>query len=174
MKKIILVGIVVLVLALFPVRHTYAHVLSTNGTDSSAALLHIMPDDNPTVGKEATLYFDLQGFGDETIKQVILDITNSGKLVDTVTLTLSGSTASGSYTFQHAGTYQLALHVHTSDDTHEFSFAQAVTSAGEQANIGQYPWALALLVVASMGVGVLTMLFVVNRKAIAAYSVMKK
>jgi hypothetical protein len=174
MKKVILACLAIAFIALLPVQATYAHVLGEEANNSTAALLHIMPDDDPVTGQATTIYFDLQGFEGKTIKQVSLTVIDDAGAIDTVPLTLQNTTASGPYVFNAAGTYQLQLKVEASDATHEIVFHQVVTNAQTKVDIYQYPWAIALLLVCSAGIALLVVLAIVNRKEIIADSVMKK
>lgn len=172
MKRVLIV-ILAMTLAILPAQQVFAHVLGEDESGKRGALLHIMPDDNPTVGQEATIYFDLQGFDDETIQSVSVDVKNGDVLVKTLAATLDGTTASVDYIFDSAGTYELHVTVRTNDDVDSFSFQQIVSGrqASLTAQLASYWWAIALLVVCSIGIGVLIVLFIIKRKDIAKRSV---
>jgi len=172
MKRVMIV-ILAIALAILPAQQTFAHVLGEDESGKRGALLHIMPDDNPTVGQNATVYFDLQGFEGETIQTVDVDVRSNDVLLKTLTAKLEGTTASVDYVFDSAGTYELKVTVRTTDDVDSFSFQQKVL--GQQvslaAQLASYWWAIALLVVCSIGVGILIVLFILKRKDIAKRSV---
>ena len=164
--RVIIVGLVALVAIATPLP-AFAHVTVSDG--EKGGILHIDPDDNPVVGAPATLYLNVEGF-DHAIESASLDVMLGTAHLDTVELDVDESTLSATYTFPNPGTYTLGFTITSDGEETEFTYDRDV--AGD--TYGSFhPWALALLVAASVGVGVLVILAIMNRKAIATNSVSK-
>ncbi len=166
---ILVVGIV-LAVALFS-QPASAHVLIKSANSESAAILHIMPDDDPIAGEKATLMFDTQGELLQSDSKVTLIIANktSGKS-ETVPTTIDGSLVSASYIFAAQGLYSIRYEIKTNGVTVLFEQSQRVSrgavAVGSNSSNVSYSWAEALLFIAIVFVILLGILAWNHRKAI--------
>lgn len=164
-----LLAVVVIAFATFFVSHdAKAHVLVTDQTGKNGAILHIVPDDDPIAGKEATLFFDTQNNLLEDTSKVSLTISRdgSGESVSVETK-VDGSLVSVNYTFSTQGVYQLRYEING------YVFEQSIrVSRGSTDTVinTQHTWAEGLLI----GCGVLLASLVIvawnRRKDIARQS----
>lgn len=111
MKKGILATLLVLFVAVILVRPASAHVLETDG--DIGAILHILPDDNPTVGVKTTyeLAFSGQtkGFAFAGCDCAVSYLLNN-KTIASQQLTASNTlTSTSTYTFDTPGVYTLRV-----------------------------------------------------------------
>lgn len=108
MKRIVLIVTVALLVATVFVRPASAHVLATDG--DQGAVLHILPDDDPTACVATT--YELAFSGSKTFSLQGCDCSISyvlnGTSVDSDQLKpISSATSSNTYTFAKPGVYEL-------------------------------------------------------------------
>lgn len=144
----------------------HAHVLITDTTHSVGAVLHIIPDDDPVAGEDATIFFDLQ---DKAIKatnnSIRLAVESSDENSVLLPMKRDGSLATANYTFPTQGLYMITITVTSPSNVYVFTYSQRVSRGVVRTVLDtpQYPWAEATLV----GCGVLFMIggiFVWNRR----------
>ena len=162
--------ILALIASVFFVSHAAsAHVLITDGTNKMGAVLHIIPDDDPVAGEPATLYFDMQTNENPTVE---LRIQNKSGNNETLTMKVDGALATIEYTFPSQGVYELTFNVKTSSSVYTFTQSQRISRGVSSSALDQpdYAWAQVALITSVVGVLVLIILAVNNRKEIAKHS----
>lgn len=150
-----------------------AHVLIRDTNNSSGAIVHIMPDDDPIAGQPSTIIFDIQNKAlATTAYTATLQIINAaGQAVD-VPLTINGNLLRAEYTFATQGVYILKLKLSSATTNLEFNHSQRVTRgvAGTAVAAQAYPW-VQIALVGSISLFLLLIVIAINyRKDIAAYS----
>ncbi len=146
-----------------------AHVLIKSMNNESAAILHIMPDDDPIAGEKATLMFDTQGGLLQGDSKVVLTVTNKETgVADVVSTSTDGSLVSASYVFPVQGLYTITYAVKTGDVSTTFEQTQRVSRGvvGSSSSKESYIWAEALLFIVVVLVLILGILAWNHRKAI--------
>jgi hypothetical protein len=154
-----------------------AHVLLTDDTGKIGAILHVSPDDDPIAGEPSSLFYELQG---DTFLQhlhaVSVEIVNERGESAGTNVSLSGSSASSSYTFPEQGIYTITLTATTLDSTpahtHSFTHMQRVTRGilGSPLDTPSHQWASMLLTASITGLGILVILFINHKTDITKYS----
>lgn len=171
MRKI--VSVFILFMVIFMPQIASAHVLITDEKNSTGAILHITPDDDPIAGQEATIYFDTQNrlpsHRNDSITLEIIDSFGERKAVDTK---ISGNLATATYVFPSQGAYELLFTVTADNETHIFKHSQRVSrgTSGDPLNRPTYAWAEISLIVCGSLFLVLFIVAVNNRKDIAVQS----
>lgn len=110
MKRGVLIVMAALLVATVFVRPASAHVLATDG--DQGAVLHILPDDDPTAGIATTYELAFSGSKSFSLQGCDCSITYmlSGTAVQTDQLTpISSATSSNTYTFKKPGVYELLV-----------------------------------------------------------------
>ncbi len=146
-----------------------AHVLIKSTNNESAAILHIMPDDDPIAGEKATLMFDTQGGLLQGGSEVALTVTSKDtRVADVVPTSTDGSLVSASYVFPVQGLYTITYTVKTGDVSTIFEQTQRVSRGvvGSTSTNESYIWAEALLFIVAIFVVILGILAWNYRKAI--------
>lgn len=171
MKKLaVIAGLLASII--MPVQPVFAHVLITDGTKTKGAILHIVPDDDPIAGQQATLYFDAQDrfmASDSSIQLSIRDAAGNEKIVKTK---LDGALVTATYTFPAQGVYNLAFTVTSNGKTYVFSHVQRVSRGATASAVDRpvHTWAEALLFVSGVGFALLAIVAYNKRKDIAKQS----
>lgn len=171
MKKIIaFFGLAFVGVMIFPALAS-AHVLITSADNQKGAILHIIPDDDPIAGEEATLMFDTQeGLMDEDTKVTL--IINGEAQTDEIETSIKDSLVSAKYTFPSQGVYTIKYAL--TDDNEEYVFVYTARIArgiaGAHNTQPSYIWAEATLFVCG---GLLLVLLIIawnHRKDILKFS----
>ena len=158
MRKVVVTGVVLLsvVGAICISQVASAHVLNKSNDNAKAAILHIIPDDDPIAGEPASLLFDTQGElleGDTSVSLVVQN--NSISTSASVATKVDGSLVSAKYVFPTQGTYTIKYVVATNE--RQFMFEQTMrVSRGIENGVTSsinHGWAEALL----LGSGALTL-----------------
>lgn len=172
MKKLSIAILLLLLATLASSQSASAHVLTQDAAKTKGAIVHIIPDDDPVAGKEATLYFDIQGELSSSDSSVQLSITNANGTKRFIPTTLEGSLASATYTFPTQGAYNLALTVSSNGTTYIFSQPQRVSRGVTTNALDQPTYAWAEILLLASGIGFVMLIFTAfNRKRdIAEYS----
>lgn len=170
MRRIIsgIAAVMVAGFLLLPTMTAYAHV-TVSDDQGKGGVLHFDPDDNPKAGEVTTIYFDLEGI-DHALEKATLDIRLGSAHLATVPLAVDSSELTSTYTFPEAGTYRLTFTVESGGENSVFDYERDVTGDSSETFLLSRPWALALLMGASAGLGVLVVVFVVRRAQIADQS----
>lgn len=172
MKKFLTILVVALI---FSAGSASAHVLIKDATGAKGAILHIQPDDDPIAGERATLYFDMQSESNSTVQLTI----KNDKTAEKITLepvAVKGSLATIAYTFPAQGTFGLTFEVASGSSIHTFTTHQRVSRgvvAGDT-TAKTHVWAEMLLLGSSIGVAILVITFVRQRKMIGSASKLSK
>lgn len=150
---------------------TYAHVLIRDDANSTSAILHITPEDNPIAGEESKIYFSLSN---QSLQGSMVGITitnqDTGKS-DTVQTRASSTSVSTEYTFTTRGVYDIKLKI-GGKKAYSFSHTQRVSRGigKDTAKTPDYPLASALLILSVAGLLLIVAIFVNRRRAINAQS----
>lgn len=110
MKRAVLIVTAAILVATVFVRPASAHVLATDG--DQGAVLHILPDDDPTAGVPTTYELAFSGSKNFSLRACDCSISYKldGAVIDTTQLTpISNATSSNEYTFKRAGVYELVV-----------------------------------------------------------------
>lgn len=152
--------LVVIFCAVTPVAS--AHVLITDESGKTGAILHINPDDDPVAGEQSNLFFDIQS------RNSLEGATLTIQQVE-VPIIIDANTVRATYVFPSQGAYVITLK--TQSET--FVQNQRVSRGISNTNLGKprYVWAEIALIVCS--VGLISMLIVIfnRRREIASRSV---
>lgn len=151
MNRVLKIGIAAtfaLVAALAIAEQTSAHTLITDQTGQKGAILHIMPDDDPIAGQEATLFFDTQGGLLTENSKISLVIHSVASGTTTIDVKIDGSLATSKYTFPVQGVYSIVYTVANTDSEYVFEQSTRISrgtasQAGVETNT---TWAEGLLV----------------------------
>lgn len=166
--KRVAAGLLVAIALFAPSQSVSAHVLVTDTTHTKGAIVHIMPDDNPVAGKEATVFFDMQGEGLKNGASVELVVRDANKLVTPAPVKSNDTVTTAAYTFPTPGVYDLLFTVKQGNETTIFEHSQYV--AGAETGKVSYVWAETLLVVSGVLLLVLGIVAFNRRKTIAGHS----
>lgn len=150
--KVVLAGAIVLSMSLIVSQQVFAHVLIHSNDKNAAAILHVIPDDDPIAGEPASLMLDTQsgvvGEG-STITLTIND--TSTQTEETITTSIDGSLVSAKYIFPSQGVYHLRYVITSGADETEFEQEIRVSrGVGATTESQQYVWAEALLFIVSV------------------------
>lgn len=170
MKRLFFLMLFLIVPASSP---AYAHVLITDQTGTNGAILHIVPDDDPVAGQEATLFLDVQSEPvDSPNAQVKLTVKDEEGRESTVDPQVNGSLITARYTFPAQGMYELTYVIDTSDNSYSFQDTRRVTRGVAPGKMDQsnHAWAEASLVAGSLGLATLFIVAFNRRRDIAAQS----
>ncbi len=168
MKRISIVLIALLAVALLPVHAAYAHVFISDTTNTQGAIIHINPDDDPVAGQPSTLYFDTQT--PQTAAE--LTVENTDGLHEKIKGTTDGSLAVYTCTFPAQGVYNLTFTTTANNKTLTFRYDQRVSRGTIASATYQptYPWAEALFIASCIGLALIVIVAFNRRKAIAKHS----
>jgi len=170
MKKIIIGILMVACGVLISSQSTFAHVLVTDETKTKGAILHIIPDDDPVAGEEATLYFDTQ----EQLSDAKVELTIENAFGDATKVETSkdGSLVTAKYTFPVQGVYSVAFTLVSDDARYVFNQSQRVSRGLSTSTLTQpsYAWAEVLLLASGICFAVLIIIATNRRKDIAKHS----
>lgn len=171
MKKLC-ISLCVMATGLVAAPPAYAHVLIPDETNTSGAIVHIMPDDDPIAGQPATLFFDMQDQQDDESTQVNLVIRDANGKDTKVDIRTDGSSATARHTFPSRGTYELIFTVKTDAKTYTFKQSQRVTRGEAASALDQptYAWAEMLLLAGCLGFLVVGIVAFNRRNEIARQS----
>lgn len=149
-----------------------AHVLLMDESNTSGAILHIMPDDDPIAGELSDMYFDRQGAAGTDKASVSLSISNGSGEVQRVQLETTGSLSTGEYTFPAQGVYELTFTVQAGENEYTYTQTQRVSRgiASASSETPKYYWAEALLVGTAVAFLVLVIIALNRRGEIARHS----
>ncbi len=155
-----------------PINSASAHVLITDETNTKGAILHIIPDDDPIAGEQATLYFDAQNQliqADSSVTLTIKDENGNEKEVETK---IDDSLVTANFTFPEQGVYNVTYAVVSNGNTHVFNQSQRVSRGlANTDQVGQtYAWAESLLVASGISFAFLFIVAFNRRKDIARQS----
>lgn len=171
MKKMI-VCLLGLIVSFAMVSTTSAHVLITDETHTRGAILHIIPDDDPIAGQQATLYFDMQNQASTADGSVSLTIRGANGQIANVKTQTNGTLATATYTFPAQGAYELTFTVKPDGKTYTFKQSQRVSRgvAASALDKPTYVWAEILLLASVIGLVLLGITAFNHRKDIAKQS----
>ena len=173
MKKLsLLVLSGILIVFLMPTQSAYAHVLIRDTSGSKGAILHIIPDDDPIAGQEATLFFDIQNNA-KSVGKVTLDITKQGSSEAVpVKTNFDGSLATADYTFPSQGVYLLKYQVKTNNETYTFEQSTRISRGVmiDSIDRSHYIWAECLLLLCGIAFVILLIVAFNRRHDIAKQS----
>ena len=170
MKKVILGILMVAGSVLISSQATFAHVLVTDDTKTKGAILHIIPDDDPVAGEEATLYFDTQEqLSDARVELMIENTSGDATKVET---SKDGSLVTAKYTFAVQGAYSVTFTVISDDARYVFTQSQRVSRGVSTSTLARpsYAWAEVLLLASGICFAVLIIIALNRRKDIARHS----
>lgn len=150
----------------------HAHVMVRDTTGSAGAILHIVPDDDPIAGKQATLYLDMQQ-NIEGTSTVALTIAND-QTGDEISIETNRdkSLVTAKYTFPSQGIYHLRYQVISTTNTYVFEETTRVSRgvATSPQILPRYTWAEALLFVCAVLFAIAFIVAFNRRKLIAKHS----
>lgn len=171
MIRWVLAFIASLMIVLVPLS-TSAHVLVMDATDSSGAILHIMPDDDPIAGEEAEIYFDRQVDSGRETAEVTLTIRDSLGVETRVATKTSENLTTARYVFDQQGVYTLVFSVKDGVKESIYEHTQRVMrgALASESSLAVHPWAEALLVFCVVGMAVLFVIFFNRRTEISQHS----
>ena len=120
-----------------------AHVLITDTTNSTGAILHITPDDDPIAGKQSTLYFDVKNSqlgSTESAKIIVAD--RDGEVIETSS-TIEGNLLSTQLTFPSQGVYTIQISTTQNGNPVTFEHTQRVSRGTSTDTLpkNRYKWA---------------------------------
>lgn len=173
--KIVGFVLVIAFAAFINVQVASAHVLIKSTNNQSAAILHVIPDDDPIAGQEASLSLDTEGGVLQSGATVTLVVTDASGQVEQVATQTKGSLVSSVYVFPTQGVYSLKYSISTTTDTsyqfvHDIRVSRGVQ--GGAVTVQRYPWAEALLIAMVILFVVLAVIGWNNRKSIYNSSVL--
>lgn len=171
MKRIALGLFIALCVASVP-QHAFAHVLVMDTSGKQGAIVHIVPDDDPIAGDEATIYFDRQSADGKGSGVVTLTIRGEAGDVVNVPVETKDALTLARYTFPKQGVYELVFTVQEKAGEVRFTQSQRVTRGitnGTSVS-KSYLWAEGLLVASGAGLLVLGIFFFNRRQEIKNYS----
>ncbi|HSX31849.1 MAG TPA: hypothetical protein VLF43_01180 [Candidatus Saccharimonadales bacterium] len=127
MNKLFLPLLTLAAVLLIP-QNASAHVLLKDSAQGTGAILHVNPDDNPTAGEQANLFFDIKDASLTQNDTASLTITDENDKTVAVPSRLKGSSVSADYIFPNQGLFTLKLIV-TKDGqaAHQFVYSQRVS-----------------------------------------------
>lgn len=171
-KLIIIFALVGLSVSLLTSDNAAAHVIIRDDANTTGAVLHVTPDDNPIAGEHSDLFFSLEGES-LTGSQVSIVITNTStqeSAEPATSLTASGIVAQ--YTFPSRGTYDISLSISGKAD-YTFSHVQRVSRGiGTDTSIdSSYPLARAGIILSVAATMLLIAIAYARRKLIFKQSV---
>lgn len=170
MKKLIF-AVFLFLCVIVPKSLASAHVLITDETNTKGAILHIIPDDDPVAGEQATLYFDMQNqlSGEDSVMLTIYNSASEKAEIETKT---DGSLVTANFTFPSQGVYEIEYVVSTSRETYIFKQTQRVSRGISGATAGKqtYAWAEMLLVASVISFAFLMIVAFNRRKDITRQS----
>lgn len=144
----------------------FAHVLVTNASGSTGAIIHIVPDDDPVAGEQSNIFIDVQS--NQPLGNPVLTISRAG-VQSEVKLLQSGNMLQADYIFPVQGVYQLTI----TSQAGTFSYAQHVSRGIDSGNSrSRFVWAEISLVVSIVGLAVVALVAFNRRKEILANSAM--
>lgn len=122
-----------------------AHVLVTDQTGQKGAILHIVPDDDPIAGKEATLFLDTQNDLLDGVSTVLLFIGENSTPVE---VKVDGSLATADYTFPAQGVYPIRYEVQTPGGSYVFEQTIRISRGVTAGDVERprHTWAEGLLI----------------------------
>jgi methionine-rich copper-binding protein CopC len=170
--KYLFVTMLLFVCSLMPTQSASAHVLVTDESRTKGAVLHIIPDDDPAAGEEATLYFDTQEQLLNSESSITLVITDSKGKEMTVETNTNDSLVTAKYVFPVQGMYLISYHVQSKGTTYVFRQSQRVARGISDGALNRptYAWAEIMLVASGVGFGLLIVTAFNRRKSIAQRS----
>lgn len=145
----------------------FAHVLVTDTSGSTGAIIHIVPDDDPVAGEQSSIFIDVQG-GQQLTNP---EFTISGQGAQSkIELSQSGNMLQANYTFPTQGVYRLTL----VSDSKTFIYDHHVSrgTASDQPT-KRFIWAEIALIASVIALIALILIAINRRKVILAASVMK-
>ncbi len=152
----------------------HAHVLLTDDSGQTGAILHINPDDDPVAGEPSTLFFDIQNQSFSShAHQVSLTVTDEEGVAADVPVSVANSSASATYIFPAQGAYRITLSAAADGaataHAHTFTHTQRVSrgAAGSVLDKPVHVWAEAGIVASVCGLLVLAIVTFNRRKEIA-------
>lgn len=156
----------IMIVVMAPVT-TFAHVLVTDTSGSTGAIIHIVPDDDPVAGKQANIFIDVQS--DQPLASPALTISGQGTQSQ-VKLLQNGNILQANYTFPAQGAYQLTL----VSDSKTFNYMHYVSRGVASSQVAKrFIGAEIALITSVVGLCVLILVTINRRKEILAASVMK-
>ena len=155
-----------------PSQYSSAHVLITDDSNSKGAILHIIPDDDPVAGEEATLYFDTQKQLLGENDSVTLTIRDDSGIIYNVPTDVNESLATADFTFPDLGIYEIKFVLINDGESFTFTQTQRVSRgiSNGSTNTQKYAWAEMLLVGSGIALALLIVVGFNNRKDIIKYS----
>lgn len=166
-------ALIAVLLSLFIVaghKQAGAHVVITDQSGSYGSILHVSPDDDPIAGKEASLFFDIQGSALDEAANAELAITDSEGNQHIIPMVINKNSVNANYTFRWQGIYSLELLIkQTSRSDIKFNYDQRVSRGdikGSKTNYPRYIWAEMMMLVSLISICVLFILFFNRRKVI--------
>ena len=171
MKKLVF-SIIVAACLIAPSQAASAHVLITDETKTSGAVLHIIPDDDPFAGEEATFYLDTQYQLTAPSASVELIVTDASGVEQKVQTELEGTLATADFVFPVQGVYDLKFTVTTEGKTYVFKQSQRVSRGVSNSPLEQprYAWAEILVIASAIGFALLVIAFITHKKGLAKHS----
>lgn len=148
MKNVYIVFVVVIV-SIFFAPTASAHVLVTDTSGKTGAILHIIADDDPIAGEVSSLYFEVQdAVVSEGVQSVQVTITDDKGKTETIAMKVDGSLATAKYTFLLQGRYTLRFDVATTSRSYVYEQVQRVSRGATDGALTQptYPWSEAALI----------------------------
>jgi methionine-rich copper-binding protein CopC len=150
-----------------------AHVLVTDETNSTGAVVHIIPDDDPVAGQTAELFFDIQQL-DVRVETTKLSVQDQFGQTNQVPISVQNHTVVGQYVFASQGVYTLTLRVISNDVSYTFNYAQRVSRG--TVNVTQpntsHLWAEIVAIVSLSGMIGTSIIAFNRRQSISHYSQM--
>jgi hypothetical protein len=149
-----------------------AHVLVTDDTKTKGAILHIIPDDDPAAGEEATFYFDTQDNLLDANSSVKLTVKNTTGTIQAVDTKIDGSLVTAQYIFPTQGVYELTFIATSNDKKYTFTQSQRVSRGVSVGALNQptHTWAEVMLLTSGIGFMLLLIFAFNKRKDIAKRS----
>ncbi len=174
-KKFALLAFLLLTALLLVPRSTSAHVLIKDESGSAGAVMHIMPDDDPIAGEEATLFFDVHGSAvTDKSARATLTIASELGVESKAPVQVTGSRVSASYVFPLQGLYKIKLSIEQ-DGQKSLIFLQSKrvtrgTAADTSVTTSPPAWAQIGMLTTSLAAATTTIIIINRRAAISRYS----
>jgi hypothetical protein len=167
MKRSLLLAVAILFAILLPTTAN-AHALIMDTSKTVGLVLHISPADEPVLGEQSTLYFDIQDIAAPSKRTASLTISSEADKVVTLPVVSQDNSLSASYTFTKAGIYTLKLSVVQPNKTYVFEHVQRIGDSTTHLSSAQSKeWAKLGLTVAASLLAIL-IIVAINRRALIA------
>lgn len=172
MNRLAIVFVVSVILAIVGAIPVQAHVLVADDSNTKAAIIHIMPDDDAVAGVETTIYFDTQEGLLRPTSQVSMSMAQAGESSKPVAVSVKNSLITASVIFQTRDVYTLTYTIDTEGDQTVFVHTLRVSKGSGVSNQAgeRHVWAEGLLVASGVLVIGLGVVAFNRRRSIARLS----